>query len=69
MFHSPVRPNCSNSVDRADLMLVKLLGAAIFWPDAVAEPACAGSQAVVKNTRTSSGTQVSRVLPVSVLCS
>ncbi|KAL3130515.1 hypothetical protein ABBQ38_008330 [Trebouxia sp. C0009 RCD-2024] len=67
--HGPVSTAETERINWADLMLVKLLGAAIFWPDAVAEPACAGSQAVVKNTRTSSGTQVSRVLPVSVLCS
>lgn len=50
-------------------MLVKLPGAAILWPDRVAKPVCAGSQAVIKNTKTYSGKHVCRVLPVLVLCS
>ena len=61
-FQSPLRPSSSNSLDKCDLVLDKLPGAAISSPLFVMEPAWFGSQCCVKYTRMSSGMAVCRIL-------
>lgn len=68
-FHGPVRPSCSNSVDKEDLTPVRLAGAGSLCPDLVVVPAWLESHWVVKYTMMSSGVQVCSVLPVLVLWS
>ena len=45
---SPLRPSCSNSLERWDLVLDKLPGAAISSPSAAVDPAGLGSQGCMK---------------------